>query len=303
MYDWLRKILRHTETRSIPTSLSDDYWIFDTSYDKEVSSKKLLEERNRLVPGSEQLAFRTQTAVLEAVAAERAALQARTTLEAEKLRDGLGNVEGRLSLSVLIDHSGSMRDDKVQMAMVIAGCVSQLALKLGIAFEVLGFTTVEWKGDPVRGLWIHRGQPEAPGRLCALRHIVYSDFKTKRLPDLRAMFLPDILKENVDGEAILWAAERARKIDAARHLIVVVSDGAPVDDSTLSRNRSDFLWDHLLSVVAEMKVDDCLSVIGVGLDHDVRRIYERSTKLMFFGDVEKLFLPFLINQITDEIKN
>lgn len=303
MYDWLRKILRHAETRSIPTTLSDDYWIFDTSYDEEISSKKLLEERNRLVPGSEQLSFRTQTAVLEAVAAERATLQAKTTLEAEKIRDGLGNVEGHLSLSVLIDHSGSMRDDKVQMALVIAGCASQLASKLDIPFEVLGFTTVEWKGDPVRGLWISRGQPEAPGRLCALRHIVYSDFKTKRLPDLRAMFLPDILKENVDGEAILWAAERARKIDAARHLVVVVSDGAPVDDSTLAQNRPDFLWDHLLSVMAEMKADDSFTVVGVGLDHDVRRIYKRSTKLVFFGDVEKLFLPFLIEEITDAIVN
>ena len=117
------------------------------------------------------------------------------------------------------------------------------------------------------------------------------------------MFLPDILKENVDGEAILWAAERARRIDAARHLLIVVSDGAPVDDSTLVRNRPDFLWDHLVSVMAEMKADESFSVVGVGLDHDVRRIYERSTKLMFFGDIEKLFLPFLAKEITDSIAN
>lgn len=301
MYDWLRKVLRNAEASNIPTTLSDDYWIFDTSYDEEVTSKKLMDERNRLAPGSGHLAYQTQTAILEAVAAERAALQAHTTLEAEKLRDDIGEMEERISLSILIDHSGSMRDDKVQMAMVIAGCASQLALKLNLPFEVLGFTTVEWRGDPVRGLWINRGSPESPGRLCALRHIVYSDFKTKRLPDLRAMFLPDILKENVDGEAILWAAERARKTDTKQHLIVVVSDGAPVDDSTLARNNLDFLWDHLVSVMAEMATDESFSIVGVGLDHNVQRIYKRSTELKFFGDVEKLFLPFLVKQISDTI--
>lgn len=281
--------------------LTDEYWIFNTSYDEEISSQKLLNEFDRRVPGSERLAYQAQTAVRDAVLGKRAALQAKTTLEAEKLYDTLGKGEGRLSLSVLIDHSGSMRGDKVQLALVVSECVSQLALKLDLPFEVLGFTTVEWRGDPVRGLWINRGRPEAPGRLCALRHIVYSDFNKKRLPDLSAMFLPDVLKENVDGEAILWAAERARRSDATRHLLIVVSDGAPVDDSTLFRNRPGFLWDHLVSVMAEMTADDTFLVVGVGLDHEVQRIYERSTKLMFFGDVEKLFLPFLVKQISDAI--
>lgn len=303
VYNWLRKLLRHTEASIVPKTLSDDYWIFDTSYDEEIASEKLLVENRSLAPETRQLARQTHAAVLETVATERATLETHTTLEAEKLRDKLGDFEGRLSLSVLIDHSGSMRGDRVPMAMMIAASVSQLALKLNLPFEVLGFTTAKWRGDPIRGLWISRGKPKSPGRLCALRHIIYSDYKTKRLPYFHAMFLPDILKENVDGEAILWAAERARRIDTKRHLIVVVSDGAPVDDSTIASNHPNFLTEHVIAVLAEMAKDETLSVIGVGLDYSVHRFYELSIRLKFFGDIEKLFLPFLTKQISDTIQD
>jgi cobaltochelatase CobT len=111
------------------------------------------------------------------------------------------------------------------------------------------------------------------------------------------MFLPGVLKENVDGEALLWAADRARRMKARRHLIIVVGDGAPVDDSTLAANDNYFLWEHLKSVIAELSEDDTICLAAIGLRDHVARLYEVRVDVKFFGDIEQQFLPFLAYQI------
>jgi len=295
--DWLKRLLGPVESPPDPVRFDDDYWAYSTLFDEEIHSESLFNSDHS--HDHRNTAYQVFRSASEAVPVERAAIQARTTQLAEEMNASI-EVDP-ISLTILIDHSGSMRGDKVQMAVMIAECAAQLASKLGIAFEVLGFTTTEWLGKPVRGLWTNHGRPANPGRLCALRHIVYSNFSETRLLDMRAMFLPDLLKENVDGEALFWASDRARKSGKSRHLILVVSDGAPVDDSTLSSNTDGFLWDHLVSVTSNLNADEQFVLAGVGLDHDVSVLYAKSLKLRFFGEIEESFLPFLEDCITNAV--
>jgi len=279
-----------------PITFDESYWAYSTKFDEEIAVGALLATpENKL---NAEAAYNVYRSTQNSLAVERASLQVHVIQQAEQLKHrDFDNFSEAVRLSILIDHSGSMRGDKVQIAIMIAECAAQMADKLDIPFEVLGFTTTKWRGDPVRTIWTKRGKPENPGRLCALRHIVYSDFASNKPFDMRAMYLPDLLKENIDGEAILWATQRARETDTKHHLTLVVSDGVPVDDSTLTDNVNGFLLNHLKSVVRNLNAGQRHQIAGVGLDHDVSSIYPSAIKLNFFGDVEQAFLPFLVDQI------
>ena len=294
MSDWLRRLLDPSSGQHIPTHLTDDYWIFMPDADEEVSAEALIKDAAHTRPGSARLAREAIGVIRETLAKEFTSLEVAVARAAETLAKAkLTSVSP--SFTCLIDHSGSMaRGDKLPMSLLAVEAISLLALKLDFPCEVLGFTTRFWKGEPLRAIWQGRDRPANPGRLCALRHIVYADYTARDIPYMGAMFLPDILKENIDGEALLWASERARKLDADQHVILVLSDGAPVDDSTLSVNPSTYLMDHLKSVIAEMKDDPELTLFGVGLNYDVSRIYPQSMRLRFPGQVEEELLPRLV---------
>ena len=186
-------------------------------------------------------------------------------------------------VSVLIDHSGSMRGQNILLAATAADVVQDFLGHLGIGAEVLGFTTVSWKGGRSRRSWLLRGRPRNPGRLCDLLHIVYrsGDDGTTRGAgwSFRPMLRPDLLKENVDGEALQWAVSRLRACGQSRKILLVISDGAPVDDSTLLANDVGYLDRHLRAVVSDLEASEDILVAAIGIGTDASRYYSRAVQV------------------------
>ncbi len=234
--------------------------------------------------------------IMQAANTELAAEIATLSAKGAALADSLEKADsGVAAATLLIDHSGSMRGDKVQMAAQFATVFANLCTALELPFEVLGFTTVDWRGEPVRTQWLLRGKPDFPGRLCALRHLVYSSFDEDGPPNMSALFDPSILKENIDGEALLWAADRLAAVDARRRVLVVLSDGAPVDDSTLASNWPTILEDHLIATIRELSDRGTFALGAIGLGYDVSRYYPQCTTVRTLGDLQTEALPFLGN--------
>ena len=215
------------------------------------------------------------------------------SIRAATRRDVLGNT----IVSLLIDHSGSMRGQPILLAARAAMIASDLLHGLGAKQEVLGFTTVRWKGGASREKWVRAGQPPCPGRLNDLLHIVYcSAGQRLRARECVAMLRKDLLKENIDGEAIEWAASRLRQRRESHKYLIVLSDGAPVDDSTLCENAGDILERHLLSVIHEIAQAGDIRLAAIGIGHDVERYYSRSITIGAPEELESAILQ-LIEQL------
>ncbi|WP_243371133.1 cobaltochelatase CobT-related protein [Microvirga solisilvae] len=213
--------------------------------------------------------------------------------------------EGRLKdtvVSLLIDHSGSMRGQKTLLTMEAVSIATELLVNLGVKVEVLGFTTSSWQGGTSRWLWLNRGKPPCPGRLCDLLHIIYRE-ASETFPgsaqNLSAMLLPDLLKENVDGEAIEWAVERLRMRPETRKKLIVLSDGAPVDDSTLHANGDGYLMRHLVQVLAEVKAAGDIAVAGLGICYASEGLYRLSAEITTPGDLRGPLIDLLEKVLVD----
>jgi cobaltochelatase CobT len=180
-------------------------------------------------------------------------------------------------VSLLVDHSGSMRGQRMLLAAGSVAVVAGLLEKLNITFEVLGFTTVKWKGGRSREKWLRSGRPSYPGRLNDLLHIIYKS--ADQYPNrarYENMIREDVLKENIDGEAILWAAARLRSRPENRKHLFIISDGASVDDSTLMENGEKYLHAHLIAVVQDIARTGDIAISAIGIDYEVDRYYPRS---------------------------
>ena len=191
-------------------------------------------------------------------------------------------------VSLLIDNSGSMRGRPIMVAALCADILARTLERCSVKTEVLGFTTRAWKGGHAREQWIKAGKPPQPGRLNDLRHIVYkaADAPWRRArKNLGLMMREGLLKENIDGEALVWAHQRLLGRPEARKILMVISDGAPVDDSTLSVNSGHYLERHLREVIAAIEGSSPVELIAVGIGHDVTRYYRRAVTLV---DVEQL---------------
>jgi cobaltochelatase CobT len=191
-------------------------------------------------------------------------------------------------VTLLIDNSGSMRGRPIMVAAVCADILARTLERCAVKVEVLGFTTRAWKGGSARDEWIKSGKPPAPGRLNDLRHIIYksADAPWRRArKNLGLMMREGLLKENIDGEALMWAHQRLIGRPEARRILMVISDGAPVDDSTLSVNSGHYLERHLRQVIAEIETRSPVELIAVGIGHDVTRYYRRAVTIV---DVEQL---------------
>lgn len=296
MIDWLRKILADPGNFLQPTP--PGYHVYSTDFDEEIAASALLSHAGKTRDGqpTREIAWEAKQAYQKALHRVLTALTAQTMLAAERIVATVPT-EARQSTAatLLIDHSGSMRDQNIQFAAAIADCFAILVGECSIPFEVLGFTTVNWKGGRAREAWLNDTRQWNPGRLCDLRHIVYSDFAAGGAPDLTAMFLPDVLKENVDGEALQWAAARLRAHVTERRLLIVVSDGAPVDDSTLSVHPSSFLWEHLNTVLRTFAAETDIELAGIGLHHRVSSLYSNSCSISAFTEIEEVVLPLFSN--------
>src|SRR6185312_12168830 len=191
-------------------------------------------------------------------------------------------------VSLLIDNSGSMRGRPITVAAMSADILARTLERCGVKVEILGFTTRAWKGGQAREKWIAAGKPANPGRLNDLRHIVYkpADAPWRRARrNLGLMLREGILKENIDGEALMWAHNRLLGRPEERRILMVISDGAPVDDSTLSVNPGNYLEKHLRDVIAEIEGNSPVELIAIGIGHDVTRYYRRAVTIV---DAEQL---------------
>ena len=185
-------------------------------------------------------------------------------------------------VTLLIDNSGSMRGRPITIAALCADILSRTLERCNVKVEILGFTTKNWKGGESREDWNKSGKPQYPGRLNDLRHIIYksadSNWRQSK-KNLGLMLKEGLLKENIDGEAILWAFNRLKKRKEERKILMVISDGAPVDDSTLSVNSGDFLEKHLKKVVKTIQDNKDFEILAIGIGHDVSRYYNRAIKI------------------------
>ena len=185
-------------------------------------------------------------------------------------------------VTLLIDNSGSMRGRPITIAAICADILSRTLERCSVKVEILGFTTKNWKGGQSRELWNRHEKPKTPGRLNDLRNIIYKSADThwrQAKNNLGLMLKEGLLKENIDGEAINWAFSRLKKRKEERKILMVISDGAPVDDSTLSVNSGDFLEKHLKKVVKFIEEKTEIEVLAIGIGHDVSRYYNRAIKI------------------------
>ncbi|MFT9408094.1 cobaltochelatase subunit CobT [Acetobacter fabarum] len=191
-------------------------------------------------------------------------------------------------VTLLIDNSGSMRGRPISVAASCGDILARTLERCGVKVEILGFTTRAWKGGQSRELWVQNNKPENPGRLNDLRHIVYKGADTpwrRARTNLGLMLREGLLKENIDGEALLWAWRRIKSRPEARKILMVISDGAPVDDSTLSVNPASYLEDHLREVIGMIENRSPVELSAIGIGHDVTRYYQRAVTIT---DAEEL---------------
>ena len=192
------------------------------------------------------------------------------------------------TVTLLIDNSGSMRGKPIMIAALTTDMIAATLEKCKIKVEILGFTTKAWKGGKTREHWLNNGKVKNPGRLNDLRHIVYksADQNSKKSKiNLGLMLKEGLLKENIDGEALLWASSRLSKRPESRKILIVISDGAPVDDSTLSVNNSNYLEKHLKSTIVSIEERSNIELLAIGIGHNVGQYY---SKAITIHDVEEL---------------
>lgn len=201
-------------------------------------------------------------------------------------------------VTLLIDNSGSMRGRPITIAAMCADILARTLERCGVKVEILGFTTRAWKGGKSRAKWLEDGKPHKPGRLNDLRHIIYKTADTpwrRTRNNLGLMLREGLLKENIDGESLLWAHNRLVNRSEERRILMVISDGAPVDDSTLSTNSANYLEDHLRALIDWIEKRSPVELLAIGIGHDVTRYYQNAITVM---DAEQLG-GAITDQLTD----
>ena len=300
--------------RNLDLSPQTDYKAFTTRFDEIVESQELCDEDelSRLRAYLDQqmgglsnvvtrLANRLQRRLMAQQARSWDFDQEEGLLDAARLARVVVNPRHALSfkverdtefrdtvVSLLIDNSGSMRGRPIAIAAICADILARTLERCGVATEILGFTTRGWKGGQSREAWLSAGRPPNPGRLNDLRHIVYKradEPYPRARRNLGLMMREGLLKENIDGEALLWAHNRLIARAEERRILMVISDGAPVDDSTASANGGTYLERHLRQVIEWIEKRSTVELIAIGIGHDVTRYYERAVTIM---DAEQL---------------
>ena len=201
-------------------------------------------------------------------------------------------------VTILIDNSGSMRGKPISVAAICADILSRTLERCAVKVEILGFTTKHWKGGLSREKWMKNEKPTLPGRLNDLRHIIYKSADTQwrqAKNNMGLMLKEGLLKENIDGEALKWAYNKMNRRKEDRKILMVISDGAPVDDSTLSTNTSDYLESNLKKTVKWIENKTNIELLAIGIGHDVTRYYNQAVKITDVQDLGDV----MINQLTD----
>jgi cobaltochelatase CobT len=297
-----------------PSDADPNYTVYDTAHDEEIKAEDLAEpaELERLRAYLDQQLEPLKGAVSRLANKLQRRLQAQQnrswefdleegTLDAGRLARVVANPTTPLSFKIekdtefrdtvvtlLLDNSGSMRGRPISIAAITADVLARTLERVDVKVEILGFTTRAWKGGLAREKWLADNRPQSPGRLNDLRHIIYksADAPMRRTrTNLGLMMKEGLLKENIDGEALEWAHRRLVGRPEARKILMVISDGAPVDDSTLSVNPANFLEKHLRDVIAMVERRRQVELLAIGIGHDVTRYYDRAVTIT---DAEQL---------------
>jgi cobaltochelatase CobT len=269
------------------------YYVYTTQFDRVISANEI----GSVVGG--EAAFREYALELDRAltkwraAAEISAIELVARFKAYCVPDST-------LVSLLVDHSGSMKGQRAILAIAIVEIASDFLSRLNVRYEILGFTTRSWQGGATRQKWLRDSCPASPGRLCDLLHIVYrtADDDNRGAPwTIRNVARPELLKENVDGEAIAWAVGRIRSRPEPRKTLIVISDGAPVDDSTILENGLDFLPRHLQAEIAKIESSDDMRIAAVGIDFDVSEFYSNHVMVITPDDIATRVLPFIATNV------
>jgi cobaltochelatase CobT len=260
----------------------NEYRVFTRAHDREVRLADLDSVLGPLSPAEQGMFELRKQACSVGLAEWKAEANVKALIRRNKLAS-LATPADRAAtcVTILLDLSGSMRDQRIMLVRGVLDVFGVVPEALGIQFEILGFTTSRWQGGLSRRQWIDAGKPHWPGRLNDLLHVVIVDADVResaRLADLEQLLRTDLLKENIDGEALEWACARLMSRKASRRALIVISDGAPVDDSTLQANDLDYLGDHLRSVVAAVQSSGEIELFGVGIDYSPSRFYRDARK-------------------------
>ena len=303
---------------------SEIYKVYNNSFDEIINAEDLcdLKELEKLRRSLDQQVFSFQPLIVKIANRLQRKLLAQQNrywdfnmeegyLDTSRLAKIIANPNNKLSfkiekevqfkdtiVSLLIDNSGSMRGRPITVAALCSDILAKTLERCLIKSEILGFTTKAWKGGKSRENWIKNGKPSNPGRLNDLRHIVYksADSAWRRSKKNLGLLLKEgILKENVDGEALAWAHKRLISRQEKRRVLIVISDGAPVDDSTLSVNPGNYLEKNLRHVIGEIEDNSSVELIAIGIGHDVSRYYTKAVTIM---DVDQLG-EVLLNQLSN----
>jgi len=306
------------------------YKIYDHQYDEIIKAEDLcdLKELEKLRRNLDQQVFSFQPLIIKIANRLQRKLLAQQNrnwefnmeegfLDTSRLAKIIANPNNKLSykiekeiefkdtiVSLLIDNSGSMRGRPITVAALCSDILAKTLERCLIKSEILGFTTKAWKGGRSREVWIKNGKPSNPGRLNDLRHIIYksADAPWRRSKKNLGLLLKEgILKENVDGEALTWASKRLLSRQEKRKILIVISDGAPVDDSTLSVNPGNYLEKNLRDEINQIEKNSEIELIAIGIGHDVSRYYTKAVTIM---DVDQLG-EVLLNQLSEifQLKN
>ncbi len=308
--------------RKILESL-ENYKVYDYNFDEIINAEELcdIKELEKLRRNLDQQVFSFQPLIVKIANRLQRKLLAQQNrhwdfnmeegfLDTSRLAKIIANPNNKLSykiekevefkdtiVSLLIDNSGSMRGRPITVAALCSDILAKTLERCLIKSEILGFTTKAWKGGNSREKWIKNGKPSNPGRLNDLRHIIYksADSPWRRSKKNLGLLLKEgILKENVDGEALSWAYNRLSLRKEKRKILIVISDGAPVDDSTLSVNPGNYLEKNLRDIIGKIEKKDEIELIAIGIGHDVSRYYSKAVTIM---DVDQLG-EILLNQLS-----
>ncbi len=306
----------------------ENYKIYDSSFDEIINANELCDTRelDKLRQNLDQQVFNFQPLIVKIANRLQRKLLAQQNrhwdfnveegyLDTSRLAKIIANPNNKLSykvereiefkdtiVSLLIDNSGSMRGRPITVAALCSDILAKTLERCLIKSEILGFTTKAWKGGKSRENWIKNNKPSNPGRLNDLRHIIYksADAPWRRSKKNLGLLLKEgILKENVDGEALSWAYDRLINRNEKRKILVVISDGAPVDDSTLSVNPGNYLEKNLRDIINEIENKKNVELIAIGIGHDVSRYYSKAVTIM---DVDQLG-EVLLNQLSTVFSN
>jgi cobaltochelatase CobT len=276
MIDW-RRLFAQPDRQVSDGPADEPYRVYTRVHDLELLAADLPDQLVTASPDKREWRDKDGSGWRDALDLANRFADAQTPADAA-IRSHLGSEAAHFAVSLLIDQSGSMKGEPIAATAVAVRAFEASLSAAGVRTEILGFSTAGWHGGYARAAWLREGRPPRPGRLCSLLHIVYksADESSWPPPSRDAMLHPDLLRENVDGEALEWASARLAAVPARHKLLIILSDGAPVDDSTLTENGPSYLERSLFEAIAKIEKDETITFGALGIGHAVDRYYRHS---------------------------